>query len=105
MPVVVQTRTGHIGYRHQLDRVRRFRGYVEGPHANDVEFQDIMWSFFQHCWHLKDWVKHDPQALDAQKAAVKTAVHASALLSVCRDMCNGTKHLKLDDPSSGAGAR
>lgn len=105
MTTVVQTRTGHIGYRHQLDRVRRFRGYLEGPHANDVEFQDFMWSFFQHCWHLKDWVQHDPLASATQKAAVQSAAYASPQLVICQDMCNGTKHLQLDRPQSGAGAQ
>jgi hypothetical protein len=101
---MVQTRSGHIGYRDQLDRVRRFLDRVEGPHSSDVDFQDIMWWFFQHCWHLKDWVKHDPLARQDQKDQVKRAAEASALLLICRDICNGTKHLKLTDPSSGSGA-
>jgi hypothetical protein len=104
MAMTVQTRSGHIGYRDQLDRVRRFLERVEGAHASDVAFQDIMWSFFQHCWHLKDWVKHDPLAHQGQKDKVKDAAHASALLLICRDMCNGTKHLKLESPRSGSGA-
>ena len=105
MGITVQTRAGHIGYRHQLDRVRRFLARVEGGHASDVDFQDMIWSFFQHCWHLKDWVEHDPLASPTQKSAVKRAVHNSPLLLICRDMCNGTKHLKLDNPSSGTGAQ
>jgi hypothetical protein len=78
---------------------------VEGPHANDVEFQDMMWAFFQNCWHLKDWVKNDPLASDTQKKGVIDQAQASSTLGICRDLCNGTKHLGLDrKPSSGAGA-
>ena len=42
----VQTRAGHIGYRDQLDRARRFLDRIEQPAANDVEFQDMVWAFF-----------------------------------------------------------
>lgn len=107
----IETVAGTTGYRSQLDRVRRFLERVEGPYgldgksANDVEFQDMMWAFFQNCWHLKDWVDHDPLASEAQKKAVIQKAHDSDVLKICRDLCNGTKHLGLDrKPSSGAGA-
>jgi hypothetical protein len=101
----IQTVSGKSGYRHQLDRVRRFLGRVQGLHASDVEFQDMMWAFFQNCWHLKDWVKNDPLASDAQKDAVIDRAHASVLLGICGDLCNGTKHLGLAGKrSSGTGA-
>jgi hypothetical protein len=88
-----------------LDRARRFLDRVEGPQASDVEFQDMMWAFFQACWHLKDWVKNDPLPSDVQKEAVIDQAHASSVLGICRDLCNGTKHLGLDrTPSSGTGA-
>jgi len=100
----IQTVAGNAGYRHQLDRVRRFLDRVEGPHANDVEFQDMMWAFFQNCWHLKDWMDRDPLA-EAQKKSVIQKAHDSDVLKICRDLCNGTKHLGLDrKPSSGADA-
>jgi hypothetical protein len=72
---------------------------------NEVEFQDMVWSFFQHCWHVKDWRHHDPLASIAQKnAAVAMAHQPGGPLMICRDLCNGTKHLQLNHPSSGAGA-
>lgn len=105
----IQTRAGHIGYRDQLDRARRFlerirRGYEGIEDMDDVEFQDMVWSFFQHCWHVKDWLHHDPLASTAQKAAAIALAHQSDALMMCRDLCNGTKHLNLSHPSSGVGA-
>jgi hypothetical protein len=100
----IVTVSGNTGYRHQLDRVRRFLERFEGPHANDVDFQDMAWAFFQNCWHLKDWVDNDPLASAAQKTAVIRQAHASAVLMICRDLCNGTKHLGLERPGSGSGA-
>jgi len=105
----VQSVSGATGYRHQLDRARRFLDLVQLDYQglediDEVEFQDMMWSFFQHCWHIKDWVLHDPLASNAQKNAVIDMAHQSGALMICRDLCNGTKHLRLNNPGSGAGA-
>jgi hypothetical protein len=109
MATKVQTAAGMTGYRHQLDRARRFhdrvlRHFDDWDDMNDVEFQDDMWSFFQHCWHVKDWVEHDPQLSPAQVAAVLDMAYKSASLVVCQDLCCATKHLQLDHPRSGTGA-
>lgn len=106
----IQTKTGDVGYRDQLDRARRFLDFVLAEYEglediNEVEFQDMLWSFFQHCWHVKDWLRHDPLATAKQKrAAIKMAERPGGPLLICRDLCNGTKHLNLSHPSSGAGA-
>ncbi len=106
----IQTKTGDVGYRDQLDRARRYLDRVLADYEglediNEVEFQDMMWSFFQHCWHVKDWLRNDPLASNSQKrAAIDLAERSGGPLLICRDLCNGTKHLKLTDPSSGAGA-
>jgi|HubBroStandDraft_1064217.scaffolds.fasta_scaffold354682_1 hypothetical protein len=106
----IQTKTGDVGYRHQLDRARRFLERVLSDYEglediNEIEFQDMMWSFFQHCWHIKDWLRNDPLASEAQKqVAIDMAHPAGGALLICRDLCNGTKHLRLKDPSSGTGA-
>jgi len=90
----IQVRAGHDGYNAQLDRTRRFLERVEGKHENDVAFQDIIWSFFQHCWHLEDWVKNDDSVHQTQKDAVRKAVDASRDLQICRSLCIHTKHLR-----------
>jgi hypothetical protein len=92
-------------YREQLDRVRRFRARLAEQYNSQLVFQDIIWSFFQHCWHLKDWVMNDHALLtDVQKREISAAVHATGSpLLICRDLCNGTKHLALNDPSSWNG--
>jgi hypothetical protein len=83
---------GYTGYRHQLDRARRFLERVEDA-ANEVEFQDMVWAFFQNCWHVKDWVQNDPHVGQPSKDAVIARAHQSSALNVCKDLCNGTKHL------------
>jgi hypothetical protein len=89
----IQVRMGHVGYRRQLDRARRFLDRINRRGVSDVDFQDMIWAFFQNCWHIKDWLRNDPLASEAQKTAAIAAAHASPILMACRDLCNGTKHL------------
>lgn len=112
MPTVVRSKTGYTGYRDQLDRARRLLDRVEkwasdldwGTGFNEHDFQDDMWNFFQACWHVKDWVKHDPLVSQPVKDAIKLEVESNPYLLKCHDICNGTKHLELTTPRGG-GAR
>lgn len=94
MTRMVQVRAGHIGYRHQLDRTRRFLERIEGPHSNDVDFQDMVWAFFQNCYHVRDWVCNDPLLEKSQVTSIRTKASRSLPLQRCGDLCNGTKHLR-----------
>jgi hypothetical protein len=89
----IDVRSGHVGYRHQLDRVRRFLERVEGPNLRDVEFQDMMWAFFQNCYHLRDWVRNDPLLPGIKKRTIIHLAGESLALRRSGDLCNGTKHL------------
>ena len=94
----VQTVSGNIGYRHQLNRARRFFDRVQTDYEglediDEVGFQDMMWSFFQHCWHVKDWVRHDPLASAGQKQTVDDMVHKSAALLICRATCATARNI------------
>src|SRR5437773_2615983 len=99
----VRSVSGATGYRHQLDRARRLLDRVEHPsgdddldlsNINEVDFQDMMWAFFQNCWHVKDWIKNDPSMVMATKTAViDMAEKQSPVLQMGRQLCNATKHL------------
>ena len=65
---------------------------MEQP-LTQVDFQDMVWAFFQNCWHVKDWVWNDPIVPQVTKDAVSAMAHSSVVLKVCQEMCNGTKHL------------
>jgi hypothetical protein len=112
MPTVVTSQVGQTGYRDQLDRARRYLDRVESAASaldwamdfNEHAFQDDMWSLFQSCWHIKDWVRHDPVVQPSVKNAIKRQAERNPLLLMCHDICNGTKHLKLTTPRGG-GAR
>jgi len=100
----VDVRTGATGYRDQLRRVRRYLARVLDRDWGDDEiaYQDDVWSFFQNCWHLKDWVRNDPLLPQDVKDRVVAAVEASITLAIANDMANGTKHLKLHNARAPA---
>jgi len=91
--VKIETVAGNVGYRHQLDRVRRFLERAESIDQSDVDFQDMIWAFFQNCYHLRDWVANDPLLSAAQVDAIIKKVGESRPLQQCGFLCNGTKHL------------
>lgn len=64
---------------------------------------DAVYTFFQHCYHLKDWAAKDPNSNLTWKE-LEDYVKASPCLSVCADMANGSKHFGLkanEKPKSG----
>jgi hypothetical protein len=87
-------------HREQFARVERylarFKEFVQGhPHTRSSEhYQDDVYAFFQNCYHLKDWIKHDP-ACAGWQPHVEDVIDESADLSLCADLCNGLKHLSL----------
>lgn len=94
-------------YHEQLARVRRFLARVENlsvnpkfelPPEKQTEYEDILYAFFQNCWHLKDWIKHDATAPStlADRIEDHCTQYRSLLLSA--DVANGTKHLRLNRP-------
>jgi hypothetical protein len=65
---------------------------------------DALFCFFQNCWHLKDWIKNDASLSEDVRAALNGEAHANDFLLLCKDLANGSKHLKLTTPSRKRGA-
>jgi hypothetical protein len=101
-------------YIQQLERARRYlkkmeacgtgeQSSIEG--TSDSHFDDF-YSFFIHCYHVKDWLKaHEDCPTKADKDGVESFVSINPPLAICADVCNGLKHLILDpkkNPRSGA---
>ena len=90
----------HHIYKEQLERVRRwyerFQEISEGKlHERSSDFyEDDVYAFFQNCYHLEDWIKHDPAA-GPLSAQVEDFINQTPELLICADICNSLKHLKL----------
>lgn len=89
-------------WESQFERLKRALRKVERGDADATTRLDELFSFFQHCWHLKDWIKNDETVPEATRRAVMKDVEAADRLLYCADLANGSKHLRLDKPRKGA---
>ena len=89
-------------YADQLNRVRRFLKRIETHDRSPVDYDDDLWSFFQNCWHLKDWIKHDSKIPQASRDGISHDIWSSKHLLICADLANATKHLQLTNVHAGA---
>lgn len=91
-----------LGWHGQFERTVRWHNRVmniseERRQSGDLwEHQDFVNAFFQNCHHLREWLiksgvvsQHD----------VDTLVHNHVELQICRDICNGTKHMEINRAS------
>ena len=92
------------GYREQNDRMRRWYARFEvidkgrEHDAPSDNYVDEIYAFFLNCYHLKDWIKHDPAVPATVQLAVEGYVSGNRSLRVCADICNSLKHLRLTRP-------
>jgi hypothetical protein len=86
-------------YSEQLARVRRFFGRLSNENQDAVEFDDDVWSFFQHCWHFKDWLKNDPTLPANITDRVEPDASAKLAIRICADSANRSKHAALTKPN------
>lgn len=93
-------------YREQFNRVKRWYerfAEIDGGTAHDRpsdRYQDEVYAFFLNCYHLKDWIKND-ENVGAAATKVEEFINSNEELSLCADICNGIKHLKLEGSRSG----
>ena len=92
------------GWRGQYERVKRWHGLVQHigtqRKIGDTEQEhDFVCAFFQNCYHLRDWL-HNTHAVPAKSLEEFFREHEP--MRVCRDICNGTKHWRIDHPSVDA---
>jgi len=97
--------TERAKYPEQWERVQRwherFSDISEGKlHDKPSDFyQDEVYAFFMNCYHLKDWIKHDPTH-PSLAGNVESFITDSRDMSLCADIYNGMKHLLLTRPRS-----
>lgn len=81
------------------DRFNEINSGRKHDHSSDY-YEDVVYAFFINCYHLKDWIKNDESA-GAVAMGVEGFVDDNNELSLCGDICNGVKHLKLTGSRSG----
>lgn len=95
------------GWKDQFRRMKRsherLREALDGMGSGGSdEARDRLFHFFQDAYHLKDWIKNDPEqhvgttvgvALQSARSDVEDFISRTAALTLCADLCNGSKHL------------
>jgi hypothetical protein len=103
-----------MNYQDQLQRARRFLRRLENstvnpalelPPERQAEYEDMLYAFFQNCWHLKDWIKNDPSAPTPLVNFVSDTSSLPESLRLCADIANASKHLRLDRARCGGTVR
>lgn len=90
-------------YKEQYERIvrwyKRFEKLNQGIlHDKDSNnYIDDIYAFFINCYHLKDWIKND-NSIIVDISDIENFINNSTALSICADVCNGLKHLKITSP-------
>jgi hypothetical protein len=77
--------------QYQFNKLRPIREGVYPQYGGNTEFE--LFSFFEICYHLKDWVKHSPEYSSLNN--IEKFIDNSPALRICADICNKLKHSKL----------
>ena len=91
------------GWQEQHERMmrshRRLTGIAGGQIvASSDEARDALLHFFQDAYHLKDWIRNDPSVSTSD---VEDVINSTEPLQLCADLCNGTKHFRLNRARTG----
>lgn len=86
----------------QLDRVNRYLKRIRDIYCgnnqdswdNRTNHQDDVYSFFVHCYHLRDWVI-TLNKIELTKDDVDLFINSNIPLQICSDIANGIKHCSL----------
>lgn len=84
------------GWVGQYERMVRF--YLRCQNCNPEDYLDFSFSFFQNCFHLRDWIRHSNSIVNFDNVW-KDFTNTYPQIKFCRDVCNGTKHFQLNVPS------
>src|ERR1041384_6786560 len=93
------------GWQGQFERMTRWAKRVETISAERQQKgdlhsqQDYIYAFFQNCYHLRDWLL---KSRVVAKTDLDDLFRQHVELQICRDVCNGTKHMEIDRASVDA---
>ena len=75
-----------------------FFARIKNQKRSNIEYEDDLWSFFQNCWHLKDWIINDTDvpAKIRNRRKIERAVKRFPSLMISADLANRSKHSALN---------
>ncbi len=84
-----------VGWRTQYERMLRGVERLKRPYISSTDYLDDLQHFLQDCWHLKDWIKNDPEIGIGKR--IEDEVKAEEALRIVGDLATACKHLNHDD--------
>ena len=88
------------GWQGQLERVHRWYGrLIHSAAIGSADLEDFAFTFFQNCYYLREWIEKTSNIASSDLDLLFSQSHE---LQVCRDLCNGTRHLTISKPSVDA---
>lgn len=75
---------------------------LEFDNYDSINYDDNLYSFFQNCWHLKDWIKNDDKVDKSVRDNIESFVKGYPSIMISCDIANASKHLKLTSSRVGA---
>lgn len=85
-----------LTWRSQYDRLKRWSTRLresEGNNTDDQQRLDIYLAFFLNCYAMCDWFVASNVIAPAELDAL---IASSEVMRVCRDVCNRSKHMRLN---------
>lgn len=92
-------------WKHQYERVSRWFSRIENVsnatyQMNPIDSKDYIVTFFQNCWHLKDWLMKDPLIAKDARLIQKIkdfAEKESQYIKISQNIANGSKHGEFEN--------
>lgn len=81
----------------QFNRVQRnFLRILDNHNRKLVDYEDDVWSFFQNCWHLADWIKNDTKGVaKATRGKIDIEVNSYPALMISGELAGKSKSLEM----------
>jgi hypothetical protein len=93
------------GWQFQWTRVHwrldDVRAVYTGREGGTDGALDATLSFLEAIHHLKDWLRNDPSSGISKPDDRDALIGRSAMLQLCADLANGSKHLVLTTTRTG----
>ncbi len=86
-------------YNRMMRWVQRFRELCKNEAKSSEKshaYFDTLYACFQNIFFLKDWLRENTSLSSDDLNAF---INSNTEIGVCRDICNGTKHYNISNPS------
>ena len=82
-------------WKMRFDELEKSNEYLTNPEL----YFDTLFTCIQNIFYMKDWLKNDAKI---ENKKLNDWINKNEEIGICRDICNGTKHFEITQPSVDA---